>query len=136
MSKLELLEAIEAIKNNALEGNINSLTAYTDLVSIKKSLELCVNQLLTSAIDEVDMYQEKTITHNGFEIRKTQSARYDYKHIDAWKSCKEDLSKIEEIAKLALKTGENIVIEETGEIIKPAIKVPSKISISVTPVKH
>lgn len=125
----------EKLAEQAINGDIDALEAYIKLSNAKKELEQLMKSVLDSAIYEFDMHEEKTIIHKGFEIRKTQSARYDYSQVTAWNDRKKELSKIEDYAKLALKNGENLILE-TGEIIEPAIKKYSDFGLAIKPAKN
>jgi chaperonin cofactor prefoldin len=128
-------DSLETLANDAIEGNIDALEVYVKLVNEKKKIESLMKEVLESALHEFDMYEEKTVVHKGFEIRKTQSARYDFKHIPQWSEKKEELSKIENYAKIANNTGNVYVIPETGEVIEPATKTYSSFGLAIKPAK-
>jgi len=124
------MKELRKLASDAIEGNVDALEAYIQLTNAKKELELIIKEVIEHAIDEFDKHDQKTLDFKGFEIRKTQSARYDFKHISVWNSVKDNLKKIEDYAKLAQKQGDSIILE-TGEVIEPAIKNYSEFGLAI-----
>ena len=122
-------KVIQSIQDDVDLGYKNALEAYKILTEAEKLIKEVKASILDQAIDEYEKYGEKTVEYNGFKISKTQSARYDYKHIAAWADLKGQLTNVEELAKLAEKQGKAIVLD-TGEFVDPAKKTYSKESLS------
>ena len=120
---------IEALVSDVDLGYKNALEAYQILTEAEKLIKAAKDKLLEDAIDEYEKYGEKTIQFNGFKVSKTQSARYDYKHITAWVDLKSRLVNLEELAKVANNQNEAIILD-TGEVVEPAKKTYSKESLS------
>lgn len=127
------MNELELLAEQAVNGEIDALEAYAKISIAKKKIDELLKSVLDSAIDGFDSYDQKTVTHKGFEIRKTQSARYDFKNVTAWVNTKEELKKIEDYAKVAERNGEALILE-TGEIVEPAQKHYSSFGLSINKV--
>jgi len=122
-------KVIQSIQDDVDLGYKNALEAYKILTEAEKQIKEAKANILEQAIDEYEKYGEKTIDYNGFKVSKTQSARYDYKHITQWADLKGQLTNVEELAKLAEKQGQTIILD-SGELVDPAKKTYSKESLS------
>ena len=122
-------KVIQSMQDDVDLGYKNALEAYQILTEAEKLIKEAKANILEQAIDEYEKYGEKTIDYNGFKVSKTQSAKYKYEHITAWADLKGQLTNVEELAKLAEKQGQTIILD-SGEIVDPAKKTYSKESLS------
>ncbi len=130
MDHRKLQEDVEA-------GNLSPLRAYIalrkHLDDLNKSLEVIKEQ----AIKEFSqVYGGKECNLYGATVAKHQGGRYDYKHIQRWVDANAKLKTIEDEAKQAYAAatsnkGEQLVDEETGEYIEPAMYKSNAESITV-----
>ena len=125
------------LQQQAEDGEIAPLKAYLqlrkDIDDRMKSLEI-LKDLSTTEFYQV--YGGKDVTIYGATVTKHQGGRYDYKHIPRWVAAKSKLDAIEDEAQQAYKAatdkmGGQMMDEETGEIIEPAVYKANKESFAV-----
>lgn len=124
----------QQIFEDVCNGNISPLLGYAQLESAKKNIEGMLSQIKEDAMEEAEKMgiQNGAVERWGYKISRVASrANYDYKGIRSWVDKKMELSNIEELAKLAAKTGKQQVDPDTGELIDPAIVTYSKEGISI-----
>lgn len=113
-----------------LNGEINALEADIKL----RRLETIIDQVRKNqnvreeVFKEADKYPQKTFTEYNAEISKTHFARYDYsacgdsEHTELVKQIQDINERRKEREKFLQSLKDNVVSEETGEIISPPVK--------------
>jgi len=119
-----LFQEIRELQDGALEGEIDSLIAYTNLREIKEQAEQAMDSIRESALKNFRSYGERELYFQGYKVSETAGGKYDYKDIQEWTDAKAMLSEIEKKAQEAYKTGAEI------DGIIPAIYCSNKSSLS------
>jgi hypothetical protein len=65
---------IQQIYNDAVDGEIDALTAYIKLDAIEKEAKRFKEQIQEMAVSEADKYGAKTFQFNGYEIQRRAAA--------------------------------------------------------------
>ena len=82
-----------------------------------------------------DKYGSAEVVIDGATITRSASGRYTYDHIDDWVRTKKELTKIEKQSQEAYKAArdnkDQLVDEETGELIHPAFYKPNDETIAI-----
>ncbi len=129
---------IQQIYNDAVDGEIDALTAYIQLDAIEKEAKRFKEQIQEMAVSEADKYGAKTFQFNGYEIqRRAAAGRWKFDHISDWQGKQFELKEIEEKHKQAFKMAEkgDTYITEGGEVVEPAQYTPGKETIALKPLK-
>lgn len=135
MSNLEIkdsrnsaVEAISAVGEAVLNGNVNPLSAAIALKEVKRIIEAVEkgikSRVLEAAENECEGVDHGIVKHEGYEIQVQEgSGRYDFSHIDEIVVLEQMVTSLKEKHKLAYKMhmkGQLMVDEDTGEVIAPA----------------
>jgi hypothetical protein len=123
---------ISQIVQDVIDGNENPLVAFAVLKTHAKELATAIKEIEDVAMTEASHYGEKKFTDHGhtFELRDG-SRRHSFKHLDHWVEKNAELKAIETLAKQAA-TANATMVDDNGEIIKPAQVTYTKPSIIVT----
>ena len=118
--------------NKVLEGEINPLEASIALKQMEAIIADVRAKIKDATIEEASKWTVEPFKNNSGTIQLRNSAsRWSFKHIETWNEKKKELAAIEELAKVAHKTGETIYDSE-GVEIAPAIKSGGGESVFVT----
>lgn len=113
----------------AIDGNISALEFYCQLSDIEKHIKLCKEAVNNDALIEARNYGKGEISLHGFKINVRSSAgSWKFDGIEKWNKAKEELKKIEELAKTTynLKGKGLNVIDENAELVDGATYTPGK----------
>lgn len=132
-----VIDEINARKNDALEGEVNELSAYAELSRIKDCAESALAEIKESALTTLENRYNGKAEEFGFKFEKTAGGRYDYGEIQDWKIEKEKLTAIEKNAQNAYKMAVNgsILYDSDGVQVEAANYKPNAFSIKLTPLK-
>jgi|AntAceMinimDraft_5_1070358.scaffolds.fasta_scaffold141727_2 ArsR family metal-binding transcriptional regulator len=130
MTSIDIYE----LKNSALAGETNALSAYVVLKEFEKDVADALEKLKELALEEAKTYEEKTFEVFGAKITvKNGAGRWKFDHIQDWNTAKNELSEIEKAAKQAYQNqGVGIMSIRDGEIMEAADYTEGKEQISVT----
>ena len=130
MTSIDIYE----LKNSALAGETNALSAYVVLKEFEKDVSDALEELKELALEEAKTYEEKTFEVFGAKITvKNGAGRWKFDHIQDWNTAKNELSEIEKAAKQAYQNqGVGIMSIRDGEIVEAADYTEGKEQISVT----
>jgi len=129
-------ETVEEIENGA--GDL--LLEYAEMKMLAKIISEALAQIEAQAIDEVKKHGG-SLKAQGYQFTFTRgSVMYNYKAIPQWAKKKQELDLIEELAKQAAKisvlsTPGKVIVDENGEVVKPAETNYKKSSLSVKALK-
>lgn len=116
-------------------GDKDALEIFILIKAMNEISKKALAALSSYALDEADNHGQKTFNFHGVEVTiKEGATRYKFDHIPDYVAAKAELKKIEERHKAALKNSELQItgVENlTGEIITPAIAVPSARGLSI-----
>jgi len=98
---------------------------------IEDEIKKIKSEILEQAIEET----MQAVEFNGYRFENTASGRYDYSNNIEWKQLNDAKKQLETDMKLASKSKNNYINEETGEIIQPAVYKPNKTSVKITKIK-
>lgn len=121
------------------DGYGDPLALYAELKYLANFFADAAKQIETLAIDAASRYNDKTFQYQGFQFtRKEGSTLYSFANVPQWVALKEQMQRIEELAKQAAKTsiltGGGHVVTEDGEVIEPAESKTGKSSLSIKPI--
>jgi hypothetical protein len=132
-----VLDEIDQRKNDALQGEVNELSAYAELCRIRDRAEGAIADIKDSALATLENQYNGKAEDFGFKFEKTAGGRFDYSEIAEWKVRKEILSAIEKMAqeayKMALKG--SVLYDSDGVQVEAANYKPNAFSIKLTPLK-
>lgn len=114
-------QSILKIADDANNGLQDSLSSYIELKRIEKILSECLESVKPNAIAEANKYPQKVFDLNGAKVEKKKSAgRYDFSNIPQWNKAKENLKKIEDLAKQAHQVNKQgkTIIDEEGVVVE------------------
>lgn len=114
---MEYLELTESVQR----GEECPLKVYAILTEIEKSLKESIKTVKELALEEASKYPEKTFISGDHQFTlKEGSRRFDFKHIEEWKSAKEMLTGIEQKYKSAYQSSLNNVmnVTDSGEVLE------------------
>jgi len=113
-----IVSMVEAIIRGVKEGEINPLDAHIASEILKKASEKIKSEVEENILQEAEIYPTKEFTYKGITFVKSSNTKYEFDDpsIDEWKK------KIKERQELLKTIKEEIVLPETGELLKPAIK--------------
>jgi len=125
------------IADSVLSGNGNALEAAVLLRRMKEACEEAYDRIKDAAYTEFKNFGEKELTVSGATVKEYPGrTTYDYSKCTDWQQLKVRLTACEKAHQLAAKAwlerGEQIVDEETGEIVKPAGAKSSPASIAIS----
>jgi len=129
LSKTEINALSTRIVDSVAQGVENAGELYVKLDFLKKTIDKSIKEIKSEAVEELSKY-DKGQSLMGVEITIANKASYSYKHNPEWVAKKAELTAIENEMKMAAKSINSILNEDTGEIIPPAIATYSD---SVTP---
>lgn len=129
-----VLSKVASVKN----GELNPLDAYIILKELEKVLRDSIVEINEYAVEEAKKYGKSFDYKNASITVKPDAGRWDFSHIEKWKSTKEKLKELEDAAKSAYNAkGKDLLIASVdGELIEPAKYTPGKDNISVKIVKQ
>jgi len=130
MTSIDIYE----LKNSALAGETNALSAYVTLKEFEKDVADALEKLKELALKEAKTYEEKTFDVFGAKVSvKNGAGRWKFDHIQEWNTAKENILGIELAAKQAYQNqGVGILSVRDGEIMDAADYTEGKEQISVT----
>lgn len=136
LNKASLMTKVKQITQEVNEGRVNPLEAFVFLNWMAKVAEGAKNQLLEQAIVEAEKYPEKeTNVYDAKITVRNGGGKYDYSGIEEIVKKEVELKALIEDAKAAyksMKSGNQMVNEDTGEIIESAKFNPNKQTIAIT----
>jgi len=124
-------QLIESVKN----GEVNPLEVLITLKCIEKMTEIVLKEIRDDFVKEANLYAEKTFEFKGAKVEKTEvGTKYIYDNCEdpIYKSRLEIVEEADKQFKerqeflKGLKEPLNIIIEETGEVVR--VKPPAKTS--------
>lgn len=132
-----VLDEIDQRKNDALDGEVNELSAYAELCRIRDRADGALAEIKDSALATLENRYNGKAEEFGFKFEKTAGGRYDYSEIVEWKKSKESLSEIEKQAQNAYKMAVNgsMLYDAEGVQVQAANYKPNAFSIKLTPLK-
>lgn len=114
-------EQISIITQEVIDGHTDPLLAYAELKDLQDHLTQSMKVVKDVALEEAMKYESKQFEHNGFKFElRDGRATYNYKGVQQWNLMKEQLARIEKIAKASALNGSIAVDPDTGEEIQPA----------------
>jgi len=128
---IDIIKTLQAKKNDVLNGNEDAYKVMLLAKKIEDEIKKIKSEILEQAIEET----MQTVEFNGYKFENTASGRYDYSNNIEWKQLNEAKKQLEEDMKLASKSKNSYINEETGEIIQPAVYKPNKTSVKITKIK-
>lgn len=112
---------IKDLAIKVFNGELKALDAYAELHAIKKDLDDAIESVKEQAITDVIEYGKEGTVINGYRFIKTNAAgRWMFGNVTLYNQYKDKLKNIEELAKMASKTGGHVTTED-GEVIEPAV---------------
>jgi hypothetical protein len=142
-----LYEEIEQMTQYAINGEINELQAYIDIKELEDYVKFRKELVSKSAIRLVELEKDSKTEQFGYSIACQQKTTWKFDHIQKWVDKKNELSEIENKAKIAAQLNKNyfgnpiesfennIANAITGEIIEIAIAQYSKPFIKLDKLK-
>lgn len=122
---------LKDLEGAILGGWVNPIDGILAVKKFQSLLDQLKKNINDSAIIELRSYPQGFEGQAGKVELRNSASRWSFKHIEAWEAKKKELSAIEELAKVAHKTGETIYDSE-GVEIAPAIKSGGGESVFVT----
>lgn len=136
LNKASLMTKVKQITQEVNDGKVNPLEAFVFLNWMAKVADGAKNQILDQAIVEAEKYPEKeTNVYDAKVAIRSGGGKYDYSGIEEIVKMETKLKALKENAKVAYKsmqTGNQMVNEETGEIVESAKFNPNKQTIAIT----
>lgn len=127
---MTIYDYIAGMTQGVINGEKDPLIAMAELKSMAAIIKKAMTEVEPIAIDEAMKY-EKTFDYKGFVFTRKEGRRmYSFKHIEAWKNAKEELTEIEEQAKKAASVSGTVVTDD-GEVVDPAQVTFTKASLTV-----
>jgi len=124
------MKQLHDINEKVLNGELNALEAYVELKRTEKLLKDVLKGVKEQAVEEAEKYGEKTFDAFGATIEmRAGGGTWNYKDLPWWDSFKAK----QEAAQKAYKSSQvyMTIVDDNGEIIKPAIYKPNSPTISV-----
>lgn len=132
-----MIEQLTDVEHRVKEDDDYALDTLVALKTLEKVVKNIKDSVEEYALDEFDMYGEKTVKKRGHTIIKQEGrGRYNYSKYEGYMDKKKSLKEVEEKMKAAYKTNSTIVDEDTGEVIPPAEFNPGKTVLAVKEVKE
>ena len=128
---IDIIKTLQAKKNDVLNGNEDAYKVMLLAKRIEDEIKKIKSEILEQAIEET----MQAVEFNGYRFENTASGRYDYSNNIEWKQLNDAKKQLETDMKLASKSKNNYINEETGEIIQPAVYKPNKTSVKITKIK-
>ena len=128
---IDIIKVLQAKKNDVLNGNEDAYKVMLLAKRIEDEIKKIKSEILEQAIEET----MQAVEFNGYRFENTASGRYDYSNNIEWKQLNDAKKQLETDMKLASKSKNNYINEETGEIIQPAVYKPNKTSVKITKIK-
>ena len=116
------LDYVSDVVSKIEAEEVDALGVYFELSELEKELGKAREQIFPHVLNEINKYDKKELAEMNIQYSEGRRS-FDFKHIPQWQSKKEELSKVEDLAKKALdaaKDGMQIFDPATGEVIEPA----------------
>ena len=116
---------MDNIYQKAIDGQISASLAYAELLGQQEEINEKIEALKPMVLSELQLHPEKEVKMHGLTFQKKMTpARWDYSEVSQWKSLKEKMKTIEELAKQVFKANEKFqqvnIVDDNGEIISSA----------------
>lgn len=139
MNTNEYKEYLASMVNYVECGDSNPLKVYLELKELSKDIEKALSKVSEYAINEAEKYGKGQFEFHGYKVAlRSAASRWDFKKCEPWIKAKNDLSKIEELAKLSykLKQSGGTAITEDAEVIEGAVYIEGKTTLFVEQIKR
>ena len=124
---------IEEMKAKLADEEVDCLLFLGQLKRLENDFKELKEVALENAVNEFDLYGEKTVKLGGYTFSKTQSGRYSYKHSEEWLKLSKNTKDYEDLMKQSYQAAkkDNVIIDSEGVIVTQAYYTSNKPSISV-----
>lgn len=130
----EMFHEIESLKNDALDGEINELKAWSELYELEKRVASAKDEIKDSVLYKLG---DSKVDDFGYRFERTQSGRYDYSEIEEWNNVNYKRKEIEKQSQDAYKQALSgkILVSPDGEPIPTAKYISNEPSVKLTKLK-
>lgn len=131
---MDIITLLHRTNHALMEGTQAPLEAYLYLKKVKELTESIMEGCKSEAIRELQGKGGKFEDEQVIAEIRNSAGRWDFKNSSEWQAMKLKLVDIEENAKLSFKSWEKgkTIIDDAGEVIKPAVYKNGEQTIFVT----
>jgi len=116
---MEIVEKITHLVEGVEGGNLNALKVYVELKKVEDVLTASLKQLKDTALDEAQKYGAKQFEEYGCVIQvKNAAGKWDFSKVTTWNNLKNDIKRVEDMAKQAYKNNAPLINGDTGEYVE------------------
>jgi hypothetical protein len=125
--KYTILDALLDMQTMVDNGDVNPLEMKILLDDFKKKIDELDEQFKESVFNEAEKYHKQNYGDYYVEV-KSGSGRYYYDHIPEIQKLSEQIKELQKFAQDSYKqqTKSLVMLTQDGELISPAVYVPSK----------
>jgi len=104
----QLYEEIERFEEMSLNGEINEVDAFWELKQLEELIELKSKNISKGAMRLVRLEKDAKLEKNGYIFQVQQKTTWEFDHITKWVETKNQLTSIQDQAKLAYQLSQKI----------------------------
>lgn len=121
---------------DAAEERTRAPELWAFLVQLEREIEVLKKCIEEAAIQEVSAYGKEGVTRGGFHLAVTnRPGRWNFKSVPAWTEADARKKEIEDLAKLAYRTGGRVA-DKDGVEVTPAVYMGGGEGITATKTKE